>query len=119
MMRSGTVFQLPPSAPRIRGIESGLLPTPQTQYDGRSEDAWRAAKERADRKRRSGQYAKGCGTPSMVDLKRAIGGTPNPAFVEWMMGFPEGWTEIEFLGTRSSQELSNVLAKPSLQQGDE
>lgn len=55
----------------------------------------------------------------MVDLKRAIGGTPNPVFVEWMMGFPEGWTETEHLGTQSSRGLSNVLAEPSSQLNDE
>jgi hypothetical protein len=27
-------------------------------------------------------------------LATAIGGRLNPRFVEWMMGFPVGWTEI-------------------------
>jgi hypothetical protein len=28
-------------------------------------------------------------------LGRRIGGPPNPTFVEWLMGFPEGWTDLE------------------------
>lgn len=46
-------------------------PTPQTQYDGRTDEAWELARDRADLKRRNGDYAKGCGTPSMMDLQRA------------------------------------------------
>lgn len=28
-------------------------------------------------------------------LPNAIGGIPNPEFVEWLMGLPEGWTDLE------------------------
>jgi hypothetical protein len=77
-MRNGIAFRLPPLAPRTEETEFGLWPTPQTQYDGRSEEAWVAAKARADHKRRTGQYAKGCGTPSMVDLQRAARMFPTP-----------------------------------------
>ena len=30
-----------------------------------------------------------------VDLGDAIGGPPNPEWVEWLMGFPQGWTDVE------------------------
>jgi hypothetical protein len=31
----------------------------------------------------------------------ASGGQLNPAWVEWLMGFPLGWTDCEHLGTPS------------------
>lgn len=30
-----------------------------------------------------------------VDLGDALGGPPNPEWVEWLMGFPAGWTDVE------------------------
>jgi hypothetical protein len=35
------------------------------------------------------------GTPLPV----AVGGTLNPRWVEWLMGFPDGWTDSEGSGT--------------------
>lgn len=29
------------------------------------------------------------------DLNDAIGGPANPTWVEWLMGFPQGWTDVE------------------------
>jgi DNA (cytosine-5)-methyltransferase 1 len=29
------------------------------------------------------------------NLRTAVGGSLNPTFVEWLMGFPKGWTEVE------------------------
>lgn len=28
-------------------------------------------------------------------LPNAVGGIPNPEFVEWLMGLPDGWTDLE------------------------
>jgi hypothetical protein len=28
-------------------------------------------------------------------LPEAIGGPVNPTWAEWLMGFPEGWTDVE------------------------
>jgi hypothetical protein len=33
------------------------------------------------------------------DLATAVGGVPHPEFVEWLMGFPTGWTESVLWGT--------------------
>jgi hypothetical protein len=55
-------------------VESGSssLPTPQQNYDGRSSEAWEAAKTRAAAKHQAGEYAKGTGPPGMMDLQRAV-----------------------------------------------
>jgi hypothetical protein len=159
------LFRLAPSAPRIDATEFGLLPTPQTRYDGRSQEAWEKAKAEKKAKHKRGEYKKGTGAPGMMDLQRAVmmlptptatlgshggqvtaskaraGGTLvehlslmmlltptarawrsgkaspetmarnsrplnevaahgirgslNPTWVEWLMGFPEGWTDLE------------------------
>jgi hypothetical protein len=49
-----------------------LWPTPQAAYDGRTDEAWRAAKSRAKARHKSGEYAKGTGAPGMMDLQRAV-----------------------------------------------
>jgi hypothetical protein len=38
------------------------------------------------------ERTKGDTTPTLPDQ---LGGTPHPAFVEHLMGFPEGWTDLE------------------------
>lgn len=64
------------SAPRTGENGCSLLPTPTSRdHKGRSG---------AGRQRRKGN-------PSDT-LPNAIGGVPNPVFVEWMMGLPAGWT---------------------------
>lgn len=30
-----------------------------------------------------------------LNLTEALGGPTNPTWVEWLMGFPEGWTDVE------------------------
>lgn len=47
-------------------------------------------------------YAKvkrGTNSPGGIPLPVAVGGTLNPTWVEWLMGFPLGWTDLEHLET--------------------
>lgn len=83
MTRNGTAYRLRPSAPRIYDRASGFLPTPV-----------------ASESKRTGPYSQGG-----LNLSFVLGGRPNPEYVEWMMGFPAGWTEIDVLGTRLSRRL--------------
>jgi hypothetical protein len=102
--------------------------TPQTQYDGRTEAAVTKAREKAAAKHAAGDYAKGTGAPTMNDLQRqAIGQadtlssilpdhpistvgeesshirrTLNPLFVEWLMGWPPGWTSLALMPPASN-----------------
>ena len=80
---NGIAYQLPPSAPTIDAtVSSSLLPTP-TSRDWKDGTAPRY---------RNGRI-------QTDSLGRRIGGPPNPTFVEWLMGFPEGWTDLEHLET--------------------
>jgi hypothetical protein len=144
LMLSGTAYQLPPLALRTDGTEFGLWPTPQGQYDGRSQEAWEAAKAKKKEKHQAGHYGKGTGAPGMMDLQRAVrmwptpnardykgspgqgsrdagghqsslpasvkasegSGSLNPTWVEWLMGFPLGWTALEPSETPSSRKSS-------------
>ena len=75
MMRSGTVYQLPNLARTTTEIGSGLWPTPTAHN----------AKEGAY----PSEYTRK--TPT---LSAQAGGKLNPAWVEWLMGFPINHTDL-------------------------
>jgi hypothetical protein len=56
--------------------------------------------------------AKGWGSSSAEDRSR-LGGSLNPEWVEWLMGYPAGWTDLGDSGTRSFRKSSRKLAEPS------
>ncbi len=41
------------------------------------------------------------------NLRTAVGGQLNPTWVEWLMGFPTGWTDLEPSATPSSPKSPN------------
>jgi hypothetical protein len=94
----------------------GLLPTPIGNMLAPSMQKWpahqrllatpRAADaERGATKRTRTDANAGAGT----DLPTQVGGRLNPAFVEWMMGFPIGWTELDPSVTRSCLNVLKSL----------
>jgi hypothetical protein len=119
MTRSGTAFQLQPLAPLTRGTASGLLPTPSaTSYGSnqgggagrigpvrhslqsmarhnlwptpRATDGDKGTRTQEGAKR---EMARGRNfDPGMVAAMD--GGALNPTWVEWLMGFPLGWTDL-------------------------
>jgi DNA (cytosine-5)-methyltransferase 1 len=114
-MRNGIVFPLAPWAPLTGGIGSGLWRTPDASI------ASGGAANAEDRKRQG--HAIGLhdqvNTPSMwptpqardhkdtgpnvnwgkvkakCKLAGAAGGSLNPTWVEWLMGYPQNWTSLE------------------------
>src|SRR5262245_44848717 len=74
MTRNGKAYRQRPSAPFTYAHANGFLPTPLA-----SETSYRKAR-----------YSQGG-----LALSTAIGGQPNPIFVEWLMGFPLGWTVLD------------------------
>ncbi len=92
MMRNGKIYALPMSARPIDGNESGLLPTP-TKSDCAA--------------RRPSKNWDGNDLPSVMWV--ICGGKENlskpplklhPEFVEWLMGYPLGWTDLNASVTR-------------------
>ena len=88
------LFQLQAQANPFEGTDVGFLPSPTRsvrggtlQEYGGSNNPWRGSK----------------------DSKRYL----SPSLVEWMMGFPEGWTDFASSATASSLQSPTNFLKPS------
>jgi len=123
MTRSGTAYRLPTLAPLTDGTESGLFhtptetanqlspsmmkwpgarrlwPTPDTHMGHHGGQSYNGAVRRA-------QIGKQVDLRDAVVIHHGSGGSLNPTWVEWLMGFPLGWTVLERWVTRSSRKLS-------------
>ena len=96
MMRNGKSFQQRPLVPNISGSGYSFWPTPkaQTGREGISPRTLEMVRE-------------GIAEASLTRIvlmperwppgswKEGIGKHPNPQFLEWLMGFPTGWTDLE------------------------
>jgi hypothetical protein len=103
------------------------LPTPVAHDDGKSYEAHMAMKARMKGGPRhkctslavmarsnmwptpTAQDAKNNGAASQQDrntkpLNAEVGGKLNPTWVEWLMGWPLGWTDLKLLGMDKFRE---------------
>lgn len=111
MMRNGIAYRLPPLARLTDGTGHGLWPTPtvngnynrkgasKTSGDGLATAVriWpspNTVDARGGTRRGNGQR----------QLCHVVGGALNPTWVEWLMGFPSGWTDLEPSETPSSRK---------------
>lgn len=124
MTRNGRAYQQPQLVRLTSDGDSSLWPTPMNRgtLNGGS-NSRRAAKARgrwlhtptakanqASPSMRSRDPGSWFPTPTQSDglggpgssgrdggdnLRTAVGGQPNPTWVEWIMGFPIGWTDLE------------------------
>lgn len=110
MMRSGETFQLASWEPLTGENESGLWPTPRSCSAMAAENI---ANRRFDRfpNLESVVARRMWPTPRVADskgqgmsrarkdkpdnLSAQLGGALNPTWVEWLMGFPLGWTDLK------------------------
>lgn len=132
MTLNGTAFQLRPLAPRTCDTESSLWPTPNVPNGGRvipQNALWsgKAAYKPDGKKVQVGlesavrrwptptavtntgglAMCKWGGAGSRAKLRAIVSpeemnGALNPAWVEWLMGFPIGWTDLQPSETPSS-----------------
>lgn len=77
-MLNGIAYRHPPLVRRTDANECGLLPTPTVQ------DASNNAGPSQFRR-------------NSLPLNAAIGGALNPNWIDWLMGFPVGWTDLDAL----------------------
>lgn len=91
MTRNGTVLPLPPLVPRTSGTVSGSLPT---QADQPPRRMWPTPAHRDFRYPNKRPYSERGGRKKGEQLPNAVGGPLNPPWVEWLMGYPEGWTDL-------------------------
>jgi hypothetical protein len=110
MMRSGTVYQLPNLARTTTEIGFGLLPTPAASTGGTTFN-WQPIRPSGHRAQLTlQQYVRMWPTPTAHNAKEGAypseynrntptlsaqaGGALNPTWVEWLMGFPLGHTDL-------------------------
>ena len=108
MMRDGECWELSTWAPHIRGTEFGLWQTPVAddavnrkigKWNSRGEPKL-SAQVLFPTPTVCGNYnRKGASSTSGNGLATVVGGTLNPMWVEWLMGWPIGWTVLKPLGT--------------------
>ncbi len=123
MMRSGTVFPLPPLVPPTSASASGYWPTPNTiDAKGCTRNGpgqvqlchvvrmWPTPKARDYR---SGSQATQAdrGRSAGPDLSEVVGGLLNPMWVEWLMQFPAEWTGYARLATPSCRKSPDSSAR--------
>jgi hypothetical protein len=93
LMRDGECWEQRMLEQTIRGTESGLLeqtwPTPDANCGQRgTQPNWTP-------KRKSGHQAQYSINQAVRDSEQNIGGKLNPMWVEWLMGWPLGWTDLK------------------------
>lgn len=134
LMRNGIVYRLLPLVPRISGTGFLFWPTPRATeiVNGASHLKERTMPGRAgpsgltsmvhyveagfypaptarDWKSGKGKTQAERGRTAGPSLSEVSGGKLNPLWVEWLMGFPVGWTDCEDLETPSSPKSPNSL----------
>jgi hypothetical protein len=105
LMLDGELWEQQTLVHLIKGTESGLSPTPPppdiwptpTTRDYKGANGFETTK----RKIADGQRAHMGQLPNVVQHleQKPIGGTLNPAWVEWLMGWPIGFTDLKPLVT--------------------
>jgi hypothetical protein len=103
----------------VKAVERGLWPTPRATDDDKGGRGDLLAMVRTGKTSRRREWATPTAhprthTPRQVhhgeQLANQIGGPLNPRWVEWLMGFPVGWTSSDALVTPSSRRSRNGSA---------
>jgi len=106
MTVAGLCWELAMLVPRISGTGSGLWPTPTvcgnynrkgaspTSGDGLATAVLKCATPTA-KDWRSGKASDATMERNSRPLSEQIGGSLNPTWVEWLMGWPLGWTDLK------------------------
>ena len=130
-MRNGELFQQPMWEQIISENESGLWPTPRAQEPARTSVGYgRGLKELVEGKTQIQRWptpdancgmrgtqetwlpTRPSGQPAQYTINQAVrdsdpqitGGKLNPMWVEWLMGWPLGWTDLNPLGMDKFQK---------------
>ena len=111
MTVAGLFFPLQASERRISEKDGSYLPTPTaSSYGTQKADGpagYRPSLETMARKNLwptptvcGNNQNKKQGSSHLIGLATAVGGQLNPTWVEWLMGYPLAWTELDALATQ-------------------
>jgi len=93
--RNGNAYQQRPLVRRISGKEYSSWPTPTASMEIDAQFSMEQSIKRLRRNQRDG-YQTGAASGSLTDrVLDEFGEYPTAEFVEWLMGFPQGWTALE------------------------
>ncbi len=99
MTVNGMSYRLSPSAPRTLGRECSLWATPASWDAVGSHGGGQGRSLRTDVRRwptpRQFMHKDSPEDRGKGNLGEVVGGQLNPMWVEWLMGFPIGWTALE------------------------
>ena len=107
LMRNGIAYRLPPLVPRISGTGYFFTPTAKAnqaspsmmKHPGIRAALWPnpQARDATPRGAQAKRYTDPARSSDLPDAVAHAGSTGqlNPAWVEWLMGFPPGWTDLE------------------------
>lgn len=108
MMQNGIAYQLVPLELHTKETECGLLPTPTASPMGSNthmrKNGTTVKKRIMNWPTPTAHNAKEGAYPAEYlrntpTLSALAGGKLNPTWIEWLMGFPNGWTDLELLET--------------------
>jgi len=107
--RGRQLFQLAPSMPRTDETGSGLWPTPRSCSAMAAENIQNRANDKFPNL--ESVVARTMWPMPNAEATQSEGephssGSLNPAWVEWLMGFPEGWTDLKPSEMPSSRKSS-------------
>ena len=91
------LFRLVPSELDTDETEFGLLPTPTAKGNAAapSMQKWAAHRRLFPTPTASSHTGAGVRGEGGPNLQTVAGGSLNPTWLEWLMGYPAGWTELE------------------------
>ena len=92
MLVNGILYQLAPLVPRTSGNESGSSPTPRKSVAIPAKLPTPTCRDSGKPLPPRKKNPSGGQKPPLVSV---VGGKLQPNFVEWMMGYPPNWTELE------------------------
>lgn len=105
-----------PTLPGAVGATKHWLPTPQVA-DAKTHlklsgavKLWRSPNATDWKNRGTAAYRE---NGRQIQLQTQVGGQLNPTWVEWLMGYPTGWTDLGDSVTRSSRKSSSGSAGAS------
>lgn len=115
MMRSGELWERITPVLHTRETESGSWPTPVAS-EGRDNNVSWAALARADK---GGRIARRMASLGLPETQQTAKAALNPNWVEWLMGWPIGWTDCDASATDKFQQWCALHGKPSTKSSHE